>query len=548
MTGSGDKKLFWACFIALIATAFGFIVRADSMDTWAKQFGFDETRKGQLFGVGLWPFAISIVLFSLIIDKIGYGKAMIFAFVCHASSIAITVCAPMFLAKEGASPAEVASGQETGYWMLYLGNFIVALGNGTVEAVINPVVATIFAREKTKWLNMLHAGWPGGLVLGGILALAMGENTDWRLKVGLLALPVVIYGLMMMTCTFPVNERVTAGVSYWTMLREVGLLGAFVVSSLIVFEVTNVMQNLGMIFQGDKWDQVSQTLNIPIFGELQISEKNMMRWYIIGGISVAFGLLTLSLGRFIFFCLLVIMIPLATTELGTDSWIGDLMKPEMKAFGLPGGVVLIYTSFIMMVLRFFAGPIVHALSPLGLLMLSSLIAAGGLLFLSQATGVMILIAATLYGFGKTFFWPTMLGVTAERFPKGGALTLNITGGVGMLGVGVLGSILLGNIQDKEIDKTIKTDNPALHSKVIGTERVSVFGNYNSIDQAKVSEQSEAEQAEITKAKDAAKKTALKTVAIFPVAMFVAYLLLFLFFKMVYGGYRPEHIEGDSPGH
>jgi MFS family permease len=547
MNGSGDKKLFWACFIALIATAFGFIVRAENMDTWAAQFGFDETRKGQLFGVGLWPFAISIVLFSLIIDKIGYGKAMIFAFICHASSIAITVCAPMFLAKEGSSPAEVAAGQETGYWMLYLGNFIVALGNGTVEAVINPVVATVFAREKTKWLNMLHAGWPGGLVLGGILALAMGENTDWRLKVGLLALPVVIYGLMMMTCTFPVNERVTAGVSYWTMLREVGMLGALVVSGLIVWEVTNVMQNLGMIFQGPKWDEVAYPLSIPGFGD-GISEKNMVRWYIIGGISLAFGLLTLSLGRFIFFCLLVIMIPLATTELGTDSWIGDLMKPEMKAFGLPGGVVLIYTSFIMMVLRFFAGPIVHALSPLGLLMLSAAIAAGGLLFLSQASGVMILVAATLYGFGKTFFWPTMLGVTAERFPKGGALTLNITGGVGMLGVGVLGSIFLGNIQDKEIDKTIKNDNPGLHSKVIGSEKVSVFGNYNSIDSVKVNVLSEAEQTEVTNAKNAAKKTALKTVAIFPVGMFVAYLLLFLFFKVVYGGYRPEDIEGDSPRH
>ncbi|MEM8712772.1 MAG: MFS transporter, partial [Planctomycetota bacterium] len=147
-----DKLLFWACFIALIATAFGFIVRAMVIDDWAAEFQLSETQKGEIFGVGLWPFAISIVVFSLIIDRIGYGRAMVFAFVCHVASAIVTYFAQ-------------------GYWSLWVGNFIVALGNGTVEAVINPVVATMFARNKTKWLNILHAGWPGGLVLGGLLTL-----------------------------------------------------------------------------------------------------------------------------------------------------------------------------------------------------------------------------------------------------------------------------------------------------------------------------------------------------------------------------------------
>ena len=67
---------------------------------------------------------------------------------------------------------------------------------------------------------------------------------------------------------------------------------------------------------------------------------------------------------------------------------------------------------------------------------------------------MILVAATIYGLGKTFFWPTMLGVVAERFPKGGALTLNITGGLGMIAAGVIGAGILGFIQDNSIDKNI----------------------------------------------------------------------------------------------
>ena len=115
----------------------------------------------------------------------------------------------------------------------------------------------------------------------------------------------------------------------------------------------------------------------------------------------------------------------------------------MQKIGLAGGWVLVYTSLIMLILRFFAGPIVHKVSPLGLLCVSSAIAAVGLYFLSVSTGVTILLAATLYGLGKSFFWPTMLGVAAEQFPRGGALTLNTLGGLGMLAVGVLGGPVPG---------------------------------------------------------------------------------------------------------
>jgi MFS family permease len=500
MENANDKRLFWACFIALIATAFGFIVRAMIMDTWAKEFGLSETEKGEIFGVGLWPFAISIVLFSLVIDKIGYGRAMVFAFVCHIVSAIITITAK-------------------GYWGLYVGNLIVALGNGTVEAVINPVVATMFSKEKTKWLNILHAGWPGGLVIGGLLALGMGEATSWQMKVGLILIPTILYGLMMLGCKFPENERVKAGVSYKDMLGEFGMLGALIVSALIVSELSRV------------------------FG-LPVSSPEYHR-YIEGGIIAAvtllFGAYTQSLGRPMFIFLLLIMIPLATTELGTDSWITPLMEPEMKKLGLQAGWVLVYTSAIMMILRFFAGPIVHRISPLGLLAASSLIAALGLVALSKSTGLTILAAATLYGFGKTFFWPTMLGVVAEQFPKGGALTLNATGGVGMLGVGVVGAAFLGNIQDKAIDTTLAERAPAIHAEVAGAMQTSVFGQYQPLDIKKVDALSEADQETIQEVKGEAKKSALATVAIFPLIMLACYLILIAYFRTK-GGYQQVHLE------
>lgn len=566
MNDSSDKRLFWACFVALIATAFGFIVRVNTMDDWAAQFGLDETHKGWLFGVGLWPFALSIVFFSLIIDRIGYGKAMIFAFLCHALSMVITICAPLMLKPDG-TPEEVISGKNRGFWMLYAGNFIVALGNGTVEAVINPVVATMFSRNKTQWLNILHAGWPGGLVLGGILALSMGSDTDWRMRVGLLAIPVVLYGLMMSRCKFPVSERVAAGTSYRDMLRQVGFLGALVVSSLIVFEITNVLKNSNQIFVETEpkvleqlkkegleppvlWHhQEAFSYELPQIGKITIDNELMVKLVIIISISVLFGLYTLSLGRIMFFFLMLIMMPLAITELGVDSWCTDLMKSPMEKLGqeiklpLKGGYVLVYTSFIMMVLRFFAGPIVHKISPLGLLAVCSAIAACGLLFLSWATGLWILAAATLYGVGKSFFWPTMLGVASERFPKGGALTLNTLGGVGMLAVGIIGDPLLGHLQDRKIDEKLA---PLIKAEprldvIEKTGKPSVFGEYFPLDKAKVEALSDDDKKIITETQTDAKKSALETVAIFPVIMLVCYLLLIGYFALR-GGYKPVVLD------
>ncbi|MGE0608725.1 MAG: sugar MFS transporter [Pirellulales bacterium] len=491
-----DRKLFLGCFIALIATAFGFIVRASLMDTWQIEFGMTETQKGEIFGAGLWPFAISIVLFSLIIDKIGYGKAMIFAFVCHVTSTVM-----MYKA--------------TGYTSLYIASFIGALGNGTVEAVINPVVATMFPREKTKWLNILHAAWPGGLVLAGLLAIGMGKESPWQYKVLLILIPTVIYGLIMLTCKFPVNERVKAGVPFKTMLQEAGIVGALLVVALMVRE-------LGRVF-----------------------ELSTMVQLVIGGvILLGYGAYVRAIGRPLFIFLVLVMIPLATTELGTDSWITGLMEPEMTQLGLNAGWVLVYTSAIMMILRFFAGPIVHRISPLGLLALSSLIAAAGLIALSKATGLTILAAATLYGVGKTFFWPTMLGVVAEQFPKGGALTLNAISGVGMLGVGIVGAALLGNIQDKEVDQQLAKANPALHNQVANEPQASIFGEYRPLDSKKTEALPAEDKSIITNIQAAAKKNALMTVAIFPVIMLLCYGALIVYFKSQ-GGYQAKILLSEE---
>jgi MFS family permease len=111
-------------------------------------------------------------------------------------------------------------------------------------------------------------------------------------------------------------------------------------------------------------------------------------------------------------------------------------------------MLFLWTSGLMFILRFFAGPIVHRISPLGLLCISGVLGCAGLSLLGNSTtALMCIIAATVYGFGKTFLWPTMLGVVSERFPKGGAVTLGAMGGIGMLSAGILGTPAIGYQQD-----------------------------------------------------------------------------------------------------
>ena len=509
--GTNEKLLFWACFASIVATAFGFVIRSQIVGDWATQYGLTKTQEGNIIGVGLWPFAISIVLFSLIIDRIGYGKAMAFAFVCHVSSAVLTILTP-----------RLTTTSEGAYSLLYFSTFILALGNGTVEAVANPVVANLFPREKTKYLNMLHAGWPGGLVLGGIIALFMGK-VDWQYKVGLIFLPVVTYAVLMLGRRFPVSERVTAGVSFKAMLSEVGVVGAAIIGAMIV-------RQLGDVFP------VSESANVNLVVQV-------VAW---AALVIGYGsFIGFKLGQPMFILLMLIMIPLATTELGTDSWISGLMEPEMaQSFGIEGGWVLVYTSLIMLVLRFFAGPIVHKLSPLGLLCVSCVLAVAGLLFLSRSTGGMIVVAATLYGLGKSFFWPTMLGVAAEQFPKGGALTLNTLGGLGMLAVGVLGGPFQGFIQDTKVDRDLAAKDQVVHQQVIQPPKQSIFGPYSAVDQKKVDALPEASKAEVTTIQDASKRNVLVVTAIFPCVMLACYLGLVAYFRSK-GGYKPQVIISEK---
>lgn len=556
------RRLFVGSFFALVATAFGFVIRTQILDDWRTQFNLSDTQIGTLNGVGLFPFAITIILFSLIVDRIGYGRTMIFAFVCHTASAIITMCAPLALVTDPAASAEqIAHGKEIGYWLLYIGTFVLALGNGTVEAVVNPVVATIYEKNKTHWLNILHAGWPGGLVLGGVLAINSGSFISylpdhigsltiaaWQWKVALVLLPTLIYGILFLRQRFPVQERVAAGVSYLQMLKQFGALSCFIVSFLLVMGIDQIA---GVFTGGKSFTEFGFLADMVTKLTAGGMPKFLGQWIVMAGIAaiptIIFLISVRALGRAMFVFLLLVMVLLATTELGVDSWIADIMKNILaettNGNANAGNWVLIYTSSIMFVLRFFAGPIVHKISPLGLLATCAALAAGGILWLSAAgSGLwMVFGAATLYGVGKTFFWPTTLGVVSEQYPKGGALLLNAIAGVGMISVGVLGNPAIGVVQDRFVAQNIE-QHPELTTGEMNVlvDRTGPMGHYMAIDQQK-KEQLPPEKKELVDKEVAeGKRIALRSVAILPAIMCLCYIALILYFRSR-GGYKPQDV-------
>lgn len=550
MNDRNNKFVFWGCFVALITTAFAFFSRIYLCNVrFNTDFGLDATQVGELSGAGIWPFGISIILFSLIIDKVGYRIAMIFSFLCYAAYLVMACMA--YAAIQGVEGVALETAQARGYFYLYWGSFILALGNGTVEAFINPVVATMFNKDKTKWLNILHAGWPGGLVLGGILTIFLADTAatgDWRIVLGIVAIPALIFLVMLIGVRFPVQEREEAGVSYREMLAEFGAFGALI--------------GFGLIF----W-QLGDVVFKPLLDYLQLGKTELLGFslsfwvpVVLTALSVlVFALYTRSFGRPIMGFLIIIMMPLAITEIGTDGWISGLMEKPMEAAGFNPGWVLVYTSLIMMILRFFAGPIVHNLSPIGLLIVSALLAMAGLYALSltgDAGMLAIFAAATLYAFGKTFFWPTMLGVTSEQCPKGGSLSLNAISGIGMIAVGVIGFPLIGMFQDIKGSAELAQNAPATAAIVV--QEKETFGyKYKSIDpdqtEAAVAAEGDKDkvEAQLAAASKAGQFTALGTMVLFPTFMLVCYLILFFYFKSK-GGYKPVELvtesetTGDSP--
>lgn len=408
-------KLFIASCIALIATAMSFAIRGDIMPNIQDEFvvpmvadengvadeALVKTWLGVIGTIAFISFGLLIVLGGPLVDLLGMGNLLRLAAACHIGGAVLTIFAP-------------------NYWVVVIATFIVGAGNGLVEAVCNPLIATLYPTEKTHKLTIFHAWFPGGIVIGGVLAYAFSQlSLGWELKMALLLIPSFIYLAMIFTEKFPPTERVAAGLSFSQMFS-----GAFT--------------------------------------------------------------------RPLFWLLLIMMLFTAITELVPGAWIPDIYTDVMKS---PGGILaVVWGSILMYILRQFFSKPVHKISPILLITITAPVAAAGLFMFRYAeTPAMFFLSATLLYVGVCFWWPTMLGITAERCPRSGALGLALVGGAGSFSTGIAGPVL-GWLNDN--------NGP---------------------------------------------REALQIWSAIPAFIFVVFLGLFLYDQFVRGGYKPEQLVENSEG-
>lgn len=473
-----NHKLLIASFLTILVAGVGTAVRGGLLIEWGSEFGFTQTELGTITGGGFVGFGLIIFVASLFLDKFGYKPFLLLAGALHVASVVITLAATSLYASKVDADPEAA--KAAAYTCLFWGIFIFSIANGICEAVVNPLIATVYPKEKTHYLNILHAGWPGGLIVGSLLGLVMIGNVRWEIVLGLYIIPTLIYLGMIIKEKFPKSEAAEAGVSFVDMLKEFA-------APMLIF-------------------------------------------------------------------LLFLHVLVGYVELGTDGWITAIMN---EAFSGRGLLVLLYTSTLMFILRFFAGPIVHRINPLGLLFVSAVLATIGLYSLGTFRGVAtILVAATIYGCGKTFFWPTMLAVVSERFPKGGALTLGAIGAAGMLSAGLLGGPGIGYTQDHHASAYLQEKNAAVYDeyKVENGNSFLFFPEIQGLDNSKVGPLLDQSDEELTEeqilARDAYNyggRSSLQTTAALPATLAVGFLLLIIYFRSK-GGYKAIDIVGgeDAP--
>ncbi len=506
------KRLLWAGFLAIFAAGIGFGVRGGILANWGAEFGFTGAQLGAIGGAGFTGFCFSIIIGGLIVDKIGYGKLVLAAFVFHVASALVT-----FAATAGQE-------QSMAYNYLYWGTFIFALANGTLEAVANPLVSTLFPKNRTHYLNILHASWPAGLVVGGLIGWTLGEaGVSWKVQLGLFLIPTILYGVAFMGQKFPKSAAAAKGLKFGEMFKEVGIIGSAVAVYLLI-----------LFFEG--------AIGLP----------TSAAWIVGGVLIVGVGVMTkFSIGSFLLFVLFVTHALVGAVELGTDGWIqnitGNILTPA------EGKILFVFTSLLMFALRFSAHFIEKTLkiSPIGILLICSVIAAVGLNLVSGITTFIgALFALTIYAIGKTFFWPTMLAVVGDRFPNTGAIAMSIMGGIGMMSAGMLGGPGLGYAKDRYTVEHLEQNHPAVYQeyKSESTSSFLIFKEVSGIDGTKLAAAQSAEvrtpaQQAVAEASIVGDRKTLKADAYIPAAMALIYLLLMLYFKTI-GGYKPIGVETE----
>jgi len=195
------SRLFAASRVALIVTAMSFALRGGAVGAWATTFHLTNEQVGWVNSTAFWGFTVAMIFGGPLCDVIGLGRILGVAFVGHLVGIFLTIFA-------------------WNYHSLYAGTLIFGIANGSVEAACNPLIAALYPKDKTTRLNQFHVWFPGGIVIGGVLADLFGRiGWGWQIQFASMVIPLVIYGIMFLGQKFPQTERVESGVSTSGMVK-----------------------------------------------------------------------------------------------------------------------------------------------------------------------------------------------------------------------------------------------------------------------------------------------------------------------------------------
>jgi MFS family permease len=377
MANINKTKLFNASCMALLVTSLTFGIRAGILGDLGKSFNLSDTELGWIAGMAFFGFPIATTLGGFFVDAIGMKRFMWLAFGAHLLGLVLTVFA-------------------SGFWTLMISTFLIGFANGTVEAVCNPLIASMYKDNKTAMLNKFHVWFPLGILIGALLSTFMKNSMgiSGQMQCAIIIIPTLVYGWMFYNEEFPATERVESGVSTSEMF--------------------------------------SATLTSPLF------------WF-----------------------MMACMFFTANTELSTGQWVDKLLGGA----GANPLMILALVNGLMAAGRYFGEGLIHKLSPIGVLLGSSIFATIGLYLLRTSDGSMLYVAAVFFAIGVCYFWPTMLGFVSEQIPKSGALGLSLMGGMGMLGNWAYQSFFIGPSLDSEKARLAATITDAAQVETLAGQSV-----------------------------------------------------------------------------
>ena len=394
-SGIDRKRLFAGICLALIPTGAQFALIANVLGQFKMEFILTNAQVGMIAGTGFGAMTIPLLILGPGLEKYGMRAGTIAAFFGHLIGLTLLLAA-FFL-----------RGDPSAFWLLILGVGLLGVGNGMIEVAGNPLTTALYPNDKTTKLNLFHAFFPIGILSGSLIGWGLNHLQEsvpfmyhWTFQLGIIYIPIIIYGYLVLPQKFPKTEYGESG--------------------------------------------------LPVSDMFKATFTSPLMYVLMAALALAM-------------CI----------ELGSGRWIPEIFV--QAGLGSYAILLMAWTSLIMVVLRIYAGHFVHRLSPPGMLFFAGIITGVSLLIYSSAQGaVMAFVAATLFGIGVAFFFPTIVGLVSERLPRTGSLGIVITIGVGLGVAGFVGTPGVGYIADIQISQNLNKEESRTETANVLREAESVF--------------------------------------------------------------------------